>query len=48
VMLTPDHPMFSAENDPDGEGWNAYCEQQGELAAEAAASRWHAFPGDRH
>jgi len=39
---------FTPENDPDGEGWNAYCEQQGELAAEAKASAWFAFPGDRH
>jgi hypothetical protein len=46
--MTFDPAWFTEENDPDGEGWNAYCEQQGELAAEAAASRWFDFPGDRH
>ena len=42
------HSLFSDENDPDGEAWNAYCEQYGDAQAEAAASAWFAFPGDRH
>jgi hypothetical protein len=40
-------PLFTAENDPDGEAENAWHEQQGERAAEAKASAWFAFPGDR-
>ena len=41
-------PLFTEENDPDGEAENAWHEQQGDLAAEAKASAWFAFPGDRH
>ena len=41
-------PIFTAENDPDGEAENAWHEAQGERWAEAKASTWFAFPGDRH
>jgi hypothetical protein len=41
-------PIFTEENDPDGEAENAWHEQQGEIWAEAKASAWFAFPGDRH
>ena len=43
-----DAPVFTEENDPDGEAENAWHEQQGERWAEAKASAWFAFPGDRH
>lgn len=39
----PQTGVFNDENDPDGEGWNAYCEQQGDRAAEAKASAWFNF-----
>ena len=41
-------PVFTAENDPDGEAENAWHEQQGEIWAESRASAWFNFPGDRH
>lgn len=41
-------PLFTAENDPDGEAENAWHEQQGEQWAESRASAWFNFPGDRH
>jgi hypothetical protein len=43
----PVKPVFTAENDPDGEAENAWHEQQGERWAESRASAWFAFPGDR-